>query len=71
LNWLIIVSGAQAENCSFSGHAERLGGSGRAGLAGERRAVAGVAAHLHVHGEPRARRLVLGQHRAAKGQGGR
>ena len=57
LNWLIIVSGAQAENCAFSVDPERLGGFLRAGLAGERRAVAGVAAHLHVHREPLAERV--------------
>ena len=60
LNWLIIVSGAQAENCSLSVDAERLGGLRGAGLAGERRAVAGVAAHLHVHREALADRIVGG-----------
>ena len=37
--------------------AKRVGGLLGAGLAGERRAVAGVAAHLHVHHEPFADRI--------------
>ena len=37
--------------------AERLGGLRRAGLAGQRRPVAGVAAHLHVHHQPFADRI--------------
>ena len=37
--------------------AERLGGGGGAGLAGERGAVAGIAAHLHVDGDALAGRV--------------
>ena len=53
-----MVSGAQAENCSLQLDAERLGGFRGTGLAGERGAVAGVAAHLHVHDEPGAWRVL-------------
>ena len=56
LNWLIIVSGAQAENCSLRLTPKRLGGLLGAGLAGQRRPVAGIAAHLHVHRQALAER---------------
>ena len=57
LNWLIIVSGAQAENCSLRSTPSASAACFGAGLAGERRAVAGVAAHLHVHDEALADRV--------------
>ena len=70
LNWLIMVSGAQAENCSLQLDAERRGGLRGAGLAGERRAVAGVAAHLHVHDEARAGRILRERRAGAEQQRG-
>ena len=58
LNWLIMVSGAQAENCALRSTPSACGGLRGAGLAGERGAVAGVAAHLHVHGDALADQVV-------------
>ena len=74
LNWLIMVSGAQAENCSLRSTPKAAAACAGAGLAGEGGAVAGVAAHLHVHGQAVADHLGrggagIGEHRDGGGAG--
>ena len=66
LNCSIIFSGAQPENCGLRSTPSDSAASFGAGLTRERRAVAGVAAHLHIHHQALADRIGRGRSRGGQ-----